>query len=169
MVQENEYHPYYKPYIDSLSKNGKSIVENMIDSGNELENVLSNISKEEESYIYAEEKWTIKELLQHVIDTERIFNYRALRFARNDQTSIEGFEQDDYNENVDANSRDFQEMIEEFKIVRQSSIVLFKTFSENVLLRMGPASGNMISVRAIGFLISGHQIHHIKVFQERYL
>tara|TARA_R110002073_G_scaffold8207_1_gene45684 strand:- start:121995 stop:122504 length:510 start_codon:yes stop_codon:yes gene_type:complete len=169
MVRENEYHPYFKSYIDTLLKNGKSIVENMIDSGDELDSILSNISKEKESYVYEEGKWTIKELLQHVIDTERIFNYRALRFARNDQTSIEGFEQDDYNDNVDANSRDFTEMLEEFKIARKNSIMLFKSFSEEALLRMGPASGNMISVRALGFLISGHQIHHIKVFQERYL
>jgi len=103
-----------------------------------------------------------------VIDTERIFNYRALRFARNDSTELKGFDHDSYNENVEANSRNLQELLDEFKTVRASSISLYKSFSEEVLLRKGSASGNIISVRAIGFLISGHQKHHLKIFEERY-
>ena len=103
-----------------------------------------------------------------MIDTERIFNYRALRFARNDSTELQGFDHDFYNENVAANSQELQELIDEFKSVRTSSISLFKSFSEEVLLRKGSASGNIISVRAIGFLISGHQKHHLKIFKERY-
>ena len=103
-----------------------------------------------------------------MIDTERIFNYRALRFARNDSTELKGFDHDSYNENVEANSRNLQELLDEFKTVRASSISLYKSFSEEVLLRKGSASGNIISVRAIGFLISGHQKHHLKIFEERY-
>lgn len=169
MVPESEYNPYYKSYIEDLAANGKSIVENLIETGDALTEVLSDIPKEKEEYRYAEGKWTIKELLQHIIDTERIFNYRALRFARNDKTAIQGFEQDDYNAQVDANARDFEDLLAEFHIVRQSSIALFASFSNEALTRIGTASGSPISVRALGFLMSGHQRHHLRVIQERYL
>jgi uncharacterized damage-inducible protein DinB len=160
---------YFKTYIDYLTKNGLSIIENLIETSIELEEVVSKLPKEKELFVYAEGKWTIKELLLHIIDTERIFIYRALRFARNDTTDLQGFDQDDYNDNVDANVRDLQGLLEEFKSVRASSITLFKNFSEEALIRIGTASGNAISVRAIGYLMSGHQQHHIKIFKERYL
>ena len=168
MLLSNEYHSYFKIYIDDLVTNGKSIIENLIETGNYLEQVATTIPKEKELYVYAEGKWTFKQLLVHVMDTERIFNYRALRFARNDSTELKGFDHDSYNENVEANSRNLQELLDEFKTVRTSSISLYKSFSEEVLLRKGSASGNIISVRAIGFLISGHQKHHLKIFEERY-
>ncbi len=169
MLHDHEYPAYFKNFIEGLTSNGKSIVENMEETGNDLVNDLSGLSEEKLLFAYAEGKWTIKELVQHIIDTERIFNYRALRFARNDSTNIEGFEQDDYNDNVDANARDFQEMLEEFSWVRKNSIALFKSFSEEALLRKGLASGNLISVRAIGYITSGHQQHHLNVIKERYL
>tara|TARA_R110001632_G_scaffold66891_1_gene157279 strand:+ start:40289 stop:40798 length:510 start_codon:yes stop_codon:yes gene_type:complete len=169
MLLENEYNPYFKTYIDPFTKNGKSIIENLIETGNQLEEVVSNVPKEKELYIYAEGKWSIKELLVHIIDTERIFIYRALRFARNDKTDLQGFDQDDYNDNVDANGRELKDILEEFRTVRASSISLFKSFSDEALVRTGSASGNLISVRAIGYLMSGHQQHHIKIFEERYL
>ena len=169
MVRENEYHPYYKPYIYDLASSGKSIVQVLTETSIELERVLSNLPKEKEVYVYAEGKWTIKELLQHIIDAERIFCYRALRFARNDQTPISGFEHDDYNDASQANLRDIKELLDEFKVLRMSTIAMYKSFSNEALKRIGEASGNPISVRALGYLISGHQKHHIKVFQERYL
>lgn len=169
MLPENEYHPYFKTYIDVLTNNGLSIIENLVKTGQELEELVSNLPKEKEDYKYATGKWTIKELLVHIVDTERIFIYRALRFARNDKTDLQGFDQDDYNDNVDANGRNLQDILEEFISVRKSSITLFKSFSDEALLRKGPASGNITSVRAIGYIMSGHQQHHIKVFQERYL
>ena len=169
MIPENEYHPYFKPYIEELSKNGKSIIENLIDSKKTLNTLLSNIPENKKSYAYAEGKWTVKEIMQHLIDTERIFNYRALRFARNDQTDLVGFDQDEYIQNVNANSRNLDHLIAEFNAARDSSILLFQSFSNDVWKRVGSASGNIISVRAIGYLISGHQLHHLKVFQERYL
>ena len=144
MLPENEYHPYFKTYIDPLVSNGKSIIENLIETGSFLEAIVSNLPKEKELYIYAEGKWTIKELLVHIIDTERIFIYRALRFARNDKTELQGFDQDDYNDNVDANGRALKDILEEFRTVRASSISLFKSFSDEALLRTGTASGNSI-------------------------
>tara|TARA_R110001632_G_scaffold232643_1_gene374004 strand:- start:108 stop:617 length:510 start_codon:yes stop_codon:yes gene_type:complete len=169
MLSEDEYHPYFKTYIDHLTKNGLSIIENLIETSSELEEVVAKLPKEKELFVYAEGKWTIKELLLHIIDTERIFIYRALRFARNDTTDLQGFDQDDYNDNVDANGRELQDLLEEFITVRASSISLFKSFSSEALVKIGTASGTAISVRAIGYLMSGHQQHHIKIFKERYL
>ena len=168
MLLPDEYNSYFKTYIDDLVTNGKSIIQNLIETGNHLEQFVATIPKEKELYVYAEGKWTFKEILVHVIDTERIFNYRALRFARNDSTELQGFDHDFYNKNVSATSRELEELLDEFKTVRASSISLYKSFSEEVLLRKGSASGNIISVRAIGFLISGHQKHHLKIFKERY-
>lgn len=169
MLLSNEYHSYFKIYIDDLSTNGKSILENLIDTGNHLEELVTATPKEKQLYIYAEGKWTLKQLLVHIIDTERIFNYRALRFARNDSTELQGFDHDFYTENVNANARDLEDLLSEFKLVRASSVSLFKSFPDEALFRKGTASGNIISVRAIGHLISGHQQHHIKIFKERYL
>jgi uncharacterized damage-inducible protein DinB len=120
-------------------------------------------------YRYAEGKWTIKDVIQHIIDAERIFGYRALRISRNDQTPLPGFEENDYVENTDANSRSIQGLLTELSALRHSNLLMFKSFTEKQLTRMGIASNHSISVRALGFLIIGHQKHHQKVFQERYL
>lgn len=169
MLPSNEYHPYFKSFVEDLADNGKSIVENLQETGQFLEEVVAMTPPEKELYVYAEGKWTLKELLVHIIDTERIFNYRALRFSRNDTTDVKGFEQDDYNDHSNANERELQDILEEFKAVRLSTIALYKGLSNDALLRMGPASGNEISVRALGYITSGHQRHHIRVFHERYL
>jgi uncharacterized damage-inducible protein DinB len=168
MVPENEYHPYYKSYIEEVASTGKSIVQVLTENQQEVNSVLYNLPEEKENYRYREGKWTIKELLQHCIDTERIFNYRALRFARNDKAPLQGFEQDGYNEEAGANDRDFQEILNEFNAVRTSTIFMYDAFSEEALQRIGTASDNPMSVRALGYLTSGHVRHHLKVFQERY-
>ena len=169
MIPENEYHPYYKSYIADLATSGKSIVQVLIENQEEVNSNLSELPKNKESYRYAKDKWTIKELLQHCIDTERIFNYRALRFARNDKTSLQGFEQDEYNDEAFANQRDFKQMLAEFNALRTSTIALYKSFKDESLKRIGTASENRISVRALGYLTAGHMAHHLKVFQERYM
>ncbi|MFD2568014.1 DinB family protein [Pseudotenacibaculum haliotis] len=169
MVPENEYNPYYKPYIHDLASSGKSITQVLIESQKEVNAVLATLPEDKELYRYAEGKWTIKELLQHAIDTERIFNYRALRFARNDKTSLQGFEQDDYNDVSNANDRNFKEILSEFNAVRMSTILMYQSFSEEALTRIGTASGSPMSVRALGYLSAGHVNHHLRVFQERYL
>lgn len=169
MIGKEEYHSYYAQYIEDLASNDKSIIENMIFYGEILKKFLSEISIEKESYRYADGKWTIKELLQHVIDTERIFCYRALRFARNDKTALHSFEHDDYNLVSNANNRTMKSLLSEFDSVRKSSISLFESFNNEMLKRTGVASGNNMSVRAIGYLISGHANHHLNIFKERYL
>ena len=120
-------------------------------------------------YRYAEGKWTIKDILQHLIDAERIFSYRALRFARKDQTPLAAFEENDYADIAGGSQRSIQELLTELAVVRQSTISLFKTFDGETLKRTGTASGHPMSVRALGFVIIGHQNHHQNVYQQRYL
>lgn len=168
-LNENEYNPYYEQYILALIENGKGVIKNMSDSLDEIINTLKSIPKTKQTYKYAEDKWTIKELIQHIIDTERVFAYRSLRFARKDTINLAGFDQDEFNRAADANSRDFSELLEEFTLVRKSSILLFKSFDNETLMRIGKASDSDMSVRAAGYIISGHALHHIKVLKERYL
>lgn len=168
-INKNEYHPYYETYIGPLAERKESISELLEISGQSFVDMLLTLPEEKEEYRYAEGKWTIKELIQHIADTERIFQNRALRFARKDATPLPGFDHDNYNSVANANSRTIQSLIDELIAVRQASITLFGSFSEEMLLEMGEANGNPISVRAIGYLISGHAMHHQRVFEERYL
>ena len=168
MIPKDEYAPYFEQYIKFVLFD-KSIIVNLQDSQKEFENRLRNLPKEKGDYSYAEGKWTLKELVQHIIDTERIFCYRALCFARNDKTELPGFDQDIFVNNDNANERDYYDMLDEMQILRQSTIQLYKSFSDEALLRIGVASNNKISVRALGFLFSGHQIHHLNIVKERYL
>jgi len=141
----------------------------MIDSLEDVRTTLSSIPEAKQSYSYADGKWTVKELVQHMIDTERVFAYRALRFARKDHTNLPGFDQDEFNTTANANSRDFLEMLEEFTLIRKSSISLFKSFDQEMLKTMGTASDSPMSVRAAGYIISGHALHHLNVLKEKYL
>lgn len=168
MIPKNEYAPYFEQYIQLVSSQ-KSIVDNLYDSQKEFEDTLRKLSKAKGDFAYAEGKWTLKELVQHIIDTERIFCYRALCFARNDKTNLPGFDQDLFVNNDNVNKRDYHTMLDEMETLRKSTIQLFDSFSEEALLRIGVASGNEISVRALGYLFSGHQIHHLNVIKERYL
>jgi hypothetical protein len=169
MVPKNEYNPYFEQYIQLVTKEGKSIIENMEDSQKEFDTILRKLPEEKHSFSYAEGKWTLKELIQHTIDTERVFCYRAMCFARNDSTSLPGFDQDVFVANGNANQLEFTDLLDEMKTLRKSTIQLYKSFSEEALLRIGVASGNNISVRALGYLFSGHQLHHLNIVKERYL
>jgi len=118
--------------------------------------------------VYAPGKWTIKDLLQHIIDAERVFAYRALRFSRNDKTELPGFDENSYAENTQVKDRSVADLLEEFGVVRQSTILFFKGLDDAALQREGIASGNKFSVLAIGFTLCGHLIHHMLVIKERY-
>ncbi len=117
---------------------------------------------------YAPGKWTIKDILQHVIDVERIMSYRALRFARNDNTPLNGFEESLYGNEANAVKRTVDDLLEELSIVRQSTISLYRNFGKEELMRKGSANNIEISVLALGFTIIGHSLHHWKVIEERY-
>lgn len=118
--------------------------------------------------VYAPGKWTIKKIIQHMIDTERIMTYRALCFARNEKGKLPGFEEDDYAFHSDAEARTLDDLLEEWTALRVSTLHLFASFSDDMLNRKGNANGTEISVLAIGFVICGHPIHHQQVIKERY-
>ena len=169
MILKTEYTPYFEQYLELVGFDNKTIIENLESSQIAFEKVFRNLPEEKHVFSYALGKWTIKELIQHIIDTERIFSFRALSFARNDQTAMPGFDHDAFVANDNANERDYYDLLDEMKVLRTSTIQLFKSFSEEALLRMGVASNNKISVRALGYLFSGHQIHHLNIVNERYL
>ena len=163
----NEYSEFLATYIKALD--GVNLFEELEISLHDFIKFVQNIPMDKFDYRYADGKWTIKDIIQHIIDAERIFAYRALRISRNDKTPLPGFEENDYVENTNANGRSIQELLTEFSAVRHSNLLLFKSFSEEQLIRIGIASNHPVSVRALGFLMIGHQKHHQRVFQERYL
>lgn len=120
-------------------------------------------------YRYAPGKWTAKDILQHLVDTERIMAYRALRFARNDQTTLPGFEEDDFARNANASHRSLAGLYDEYTCQRQSTIALFRSFDAEMLQRTGVCFKQTVSVLALGFILVGHPIHHANVVRERYL
>lgn len=169
MIPKNEYAPYFEQYLQLVSKEGKSIIENLEDSQKEFEVLLRSLPLEKQTFAYAEGKWTMKELIQHIIDTERIFCFRALCFARNDKTLLPGYDHDAFVDNDTANDRKYTDLLDEMDVLRKSTIQLYKSFSKEALLRVGVASEKEMSTRALGYLFSGHQIHHLNVVRERYL
>jgi uncharacterized damage-inducible protein DinB len=163
----NEYADFYSRYIQALEN--VQLIEELEIAVHDFIRFVQNIPMDKFDYRYAEGKWTIKEIIQHLIDCERVFGYRALRISRNDKTPLPGFDEDDYVANTDGNLRSIQDLLTEMAVVRQSTLSLFKSFSQEQLLRIGTASDKEVSVRAIGFIIIGHQKHHQNIFQERYL
>ena len=166
-LKEGEFNPYYGTYISKAEH--VDIVEGLQQSKKEFVDFVNSIPADKWNFAYAEGKWTIAEILQHLIDTERIFAYRALRFGRNDKTPIMGFEQDAYVPNSNANNYSKDELLEDFEAVRDASITLFKRFTDEMLLRIGEASGSTMSTRAVGYILPGHQKHHLQIINERYL
>lgn len=166
-LPKNEYSRFNATYIESLDN--VNLIEELEICLHDFIRFVQDIPMDKFDYRYAEGKWTIKDIIQHIIDAERIFSYRALRISRNDQTPLPGFEENDYVEHTNANARSIQELLTEMATVRQSTLLLFKSFTDEQLQVMGTASNHPISVRAIGFLVIGHQKHHQRIFKERYL
>lgn len=164
--QPDEYNPYYDRYI-SLVETG-DIVNTLTTQGAETAAMLAAISESRGDYRYAPEKWSVKELLGHVIDSERIFAYRALRIARNDSTPMEGFEQDDYVRNGSFNQCSLSGLMEEFSAVRKTTVLLFAHLTPDAWQRRGVANHNPVSVRAIAWIIAGHELHHGRILRENY-
>ena len=167
-LQENEYASFYSSYISQVSDE-YSLIEELEIAVHRLRNFVQNIPMDKYDYRYAEGKWTIKDILQHLIDSERVFAYRALRFARKDFTPLPGFDENDFADTAEGAKRSIRDLLTELAIVRESTLCLFKTFSDETLLLQGMASNNEMSVRALGFVIIGHQNHHQRIFEERYL
>ena len=166
-LKSTEYHPYYKSYIDKAAD--ADIVKGLLNNLKSVTKFLSEIPEEKHDYAYEPGKWSIKEVMLHIIDTERIFAYRALRIARGDTTPLAGFEQNDYVKNANTSNRSLASLIDEYKTVRNATISLFSALDESALEFLGEASGAPISARALGYIITGHENHHLQVLKERYL
>ncbi|MGB4844840.1 MAG: DinB family protein [Ferruginibacter sp.] len=134
-----------------------------------IEQFLSSITEEKSAYAYDTGKWTLKEVLQHIIDTERIFNFRALCFSRKETESLPGFDENFYAANSDANRRTWKDLVEEFMAVRKSTELMFKSFTTDMLEITGNSNNNSATVYSMGFITLGHFYHHKKIMQERYL
>ena len=163
----NEYAPYYGRYID-LVPSGKIVVTLRQQMTDTLD-LLASLTEQQALHRYSPGKWSIKEIIGHIMDTERVFAYRALRFARNDKTALAGFEQDDYVIGGEFDSRAISELAFEFNAVREASIRLFEGFTESAWERRGVANEVEVSVRALAWIISGHEMHHKEVIRSRYL
>lgn len=163
----NEYPPYAKIYLEHLESNDiLGILQERILLAQQF---YQSISEEQANFSYAPGKWSIKEVLQHVIDAERVFVYRALSFARGEKKPLPGFDQDTFVQNSFANQRSLASIIAEFESVRLSSLSLFKNLNPETLQNEGNANGFSVTPRAIAALTAAHEIHHTKIISERYL
>lgn len=164
--QEHEYPAYYSTYIKRVPEQEALIaLQNTID---ELLYTLPLLPANMADHRYAEGKWTVKEVLQHIIDTERVMAYRALTIARGDTTPLPGFDENSYARTAQVGHRTLQDLAEEMLAVRKTSQLLVANFNEETLNRTGVANNNPVSVRGIAYIIAGHQRHHLAILQERY-
>lgn len=163
----SEYAPYYDKYI-SLVPDG-DIAGTLIEQLQTTKSLLEGVSESQADSSYAPGKWTIKEVLGHIIDGERVFAYRALRIARNDRTPLAGFEQDDFVRYGAFGERTLADLLEEYECVRRSTVHLLRSFNNEAWARQGTASDNEVSVRALAYIIAGHERHHANVLREKYL
>ena len=158
---------YYHKYINQVE--GDDLCKIFKEQSCSLLEFLDEIPKKKRNYRYAEDKWTIKEILQHIIDAERVFAYRALCFARKDSTPLPSFDENNYAASAKAENRKWKELVKEFKAVRESTEILFNSFDDEQLNSSGVASGKPIYVLGIGYIVAGHVNHHCQIIKERYL
>jgi hypothetical protein len=163
----DEYAPYYSRYIDLVPKGDIfKVLDKQIDTMGDL---FGGMNERQSLRRYEPGKWSPKEILGHIVDTERLFVYRGLTFARGDQTELPGMDEDAWVAGAEFDGLAMDDLLEEFTLVRRSTVVLLHTFSDEVLARRGVASGNAMSVRAVPFILAGHTAHHMGVIRERYL
>ena len=170
--QPGEYAPYYDRYISLVQSNdvpGNDVIAALEDQRRQTLLLLSGRSEADGDLRYAPGKWSLKEVLGHLNDTERIMSYRALRIARGDQTPIEGYEQDDYVRNAAFARLPLADLIDDYIAVRRATISLFRNLDEPAWNRRGVANKNEITVRALAYVIAGHELHHRRILEEKYL
>ena len=165
--QPAEYAPYYDRYISLIQ--GNDILAALEDQRRQTLLLLSGRPESDGDLRYAPGKWSLKEVLGHINDTERIMSYRALRIARGDATPIEGFEQDDYVRNGPFALRPLADLIEDYIAVRRATVSLFRNLDEAAWTRQGVANKNEMTVRALAYIIAGHELHHRRIIEEKYL
>jgi hypothetical protein len=165
--EASEYNEYYGKYISLVVDS--DLIGTLETQIRETRDLFAGFPEERGAYAYAEGKWTLKEVISHLLDGERIFGYRLLRIARGDSTPLEGFEQDGYIENSHANERSFSDLLCEFAELRAANLRLMQSMDEADWQRMGTASGFPVSARALAFIMAGHVGHHLNIVKERYL
>jgi len=165
---KKEYPAFYQTYIDALGDKG-NILSQMETSLSVFEKELSELESDKQEYRYADGKWTIKEIVQHLIDTERVFVYRALRYSRKDKSMLLSYDENMFVANYDINKRNYDNLLKEFSLLRRSTILMFQNFDDEILDMEGKVGENTFTVRALGYICSGHVLHHLKVIRERYL
>lgn len=166
-LNTNEYSSFYSGYIEKAQD--IELIAGLRKSGEDTLAFFKSIPTDKYEYVYEANKWTIKELFLHLMDSERVFTYRALRFARKDNTSLPGFDEGHYTAFGKANDYSMDSLLKSYAILRQSTRDLFENFSNDMLLEIGEASGAKMSVRALGLVIIGHERHHCEVIRARYL
>jgi hypothetical protein len=164
--QPGEYAPYYDRYVSLVA--GNDILTTLDEQRRQTLLVLCSRSEDDGDFRYAADKWSAKEVLGHVCDTERVFAYRALRIARADATPMEGFEQDDYVRNGPFAYRTLADLIEDYIAVRRATLSLLRNLDEAAWCRRGIANKNEVSVRGLTYIIAGHELHHRRILEEKY-
>jgi hypothetical protein len=162
-----DYAPYYEKYV-ALVADG-DIVKNLHTQMQETLSLVRSLTSEQADSRYAPDKWTVKELVGHLVDAERIFSYRALRFGRGDENPLAGFEQEPYVRNGNFANRTLEDLADEFEHLRLSNILLFRSLDEAAWNRRGVASDNEVSVKALAYIMAGHELHHMGILRTRYL
>lgn len=162
-----DFQKYIQRYLDQIPS-GDLLAELKI-SEDKTVGIYSNLTEEQSKFAYAEGKWTLKGLLLHLSDTERVFQYRILAFARGDKNNLPGFDENEYADQSFASERSLESLLEEYKLVRKSSQILLETMNPVALQNIGTANSHEISVETIGKLIIGHNYHHLNIIEERYL
>ncbi|WP_017260250.1 DinB family protein [Pedobacter arcticus] len=165
----NEYAPFYQEYIDLASAGNQPILRRLKSQLNSIDDFLADIPEKKYDYAYAEGKWTVKEVLSHLIDTERVMTYRAMRIARNDQTELPGYDQDALVANTNMSKYAYSDLVDELVMLRQANLFFFKSLSEEDMKKKGNANGSQISAGALLFIIYGHIEHHFNVLKSLYL
>src|SRR5436190_22679950 len=164
---ETEYAPYYQSYVDQVNESDvMAVLRSEID---DLDVLLNRVPAEKETYAYAEGKWTIREIVGHLIDGERVFGFRAFCIARGEQQNLPGFDQDDYMATSHYDKIELEDLVSELRLIRLGNIAMFRTLDEEAWSRIGLANSNSVSVRALAFTMAGHVRHHMNVLRERYL
>ena len=163
---ENEYAPAFQNYVSQAPE--EDILPAMRSQVDELDVLLDRVSPEHETFRYAEGKWSIREIVGHLIDGERVFGYRALCIARGETQNLPGFDQDEYMLTAPFDGVELEDLLSEFRLVRLSNIAMMRTFDEAAWTRIGTANGNPVSVRALAYVMVGHTRHHMGVLRERY-
>ncbi len=162
-----DFEKYIQRYLDLVPS--ENWIEELKISGKQTLEIYEKLSEEQGNFAYSEGKWSLKTLLQHLIDTEKVFAYRAMRFSRNDQSLVSGFDEEAWADNSYAETRTLKSLIKEFKVTRKQSSIFFKTLPIEALQLIGIVNGNEIKVDIIGKLTVGHNIHHLNIIKERYL